>query len=87
MFVLHLQEGQSRNWRSSLQSRDRTCCRPGVNEDGEIDDMQAGTPGWESRHSVICSGVKRSISITATAAMSRMISRLEGTSDAEFQPG
>jgi hypothetical protein len=49
----------------------------GMNEDGVIETCRRMTPGWQmSRHSGICSGVKRSISTTATATMSRMMSRL-----------
>ncbi len=39
----------------------------GMNEDGVIEDMQAYDAGLMSRRSGICSGVKRSISTTATA--------------------
>ncbi len=58
----------------------------GMNEDGVIEDMQA-YDAWladERRHSGICSGVRKSISTTATVTMSRMMSRLEGISDAQF---
>jgi hypothetical protein len=41
-----------------------------------IEDMQAYDAWLMSRRSGICSGVKRSISTTATATMSRMMSRL-----------
>jgi hypothetical protein len=67
--------GTEQDWRSSPQNRE-DMLPAGMNEDGVIEDMQAYDAWLMSRHSGICSGVKRSISTTATATMSRMMSRL-----------